>query len=62
MEGQPDADLSGVKIETTAKGLAVVTVRVYGDVDEAEMQRRKDLAVRTYETAIRELGQRAEFQ
>lgn len=56
------AALSSVSIDTTAKGMAVVKVRAVDGVTEDEMQRIKDLAVRTYETAIRELGQRAEFQ
>lgn len=56
------AAASSVTIDTTAKGLAVLKVKVVDGVTEEEMERLKNLAIRTYEVATRELGQRAEFQ
>lgn len=53
---------SGIKVETNSKGMAQVKIAVYEGVTTEEMQRLKDLAILVYETTIRELGKRAEFQ
>lgn len=46
---------SGVKLEQTSKGPIQVKVSVYEGTTETEMQRVKDLAIRTLEVAIREI-------
>lgn len=47
---------SSVKIDMNAKGLAQLKVHVYEDTTEEEMQRVKDLAIRTYQVAMMELS------
>ncbi len=59
--GEPGIIKSGIRIETNSKGMAQVKVSVYDGVDEAEVQRLMDLAVKAYETVIARLGARANY-
>ncbi len=52
---------SGVKLEQTSKGPIQVKVNCYEGTTEAEMQRLKDIAVRTLTATVNEINALAGF-
>lgn len=54
-EYQTETAKSSVKIAMTAKGEATVEVKAYDGVDEAEMDRIRQLAVRIYNETARDV-------